>query len=266
MKAGTTSLYEYLRHHPDVFMPETKELDFFVERLNWSRGLDWYQAQFADAGGAIAVGEASPNYTKRHDDPEVADRIAATLADVRLVYLVRHPIERMQSMYRQLVADGIEDRPIEEAFASDRDYLLTSSYAWQLEPYLERFPRERLLILTTEALRSQRNQTVARVFEFLGVDPSWVPPSLGREAHRGDQLRIPRSGLSALGRLPGYRRLLDRSWRLRLLHRKITTRPAPKVDTTLTPEAEAALARRLAPDVARLVTIVDGNFDGWGLA
>ena len=266
MKAGTTSLYEYLRHHPEVFMPETKELDFFIERHNWSRGLAWYESQFAGAGAATAVGEASPNYTKGHDDPDVAARIADTLPDVRLIYLVRHPIERMVSMYRQTVADGVESRPIEEAFDANRDYLRTSMYAWQLEPYLERFPREHILVLTTESLRRKRTATVARVFEFLGVDPSWQPPGLHREAHRSDQLRIPRPGLHRLGELPGYRTLLNRSWRLRDLHHKLTTRPAPPVDTSLTQETEAALARTLAPDVARLYDIVDGDFDGWGLA
>ncbi|HIE21267.1 MAG TPA: sulfotransferase, partial [Acidimicrobiia bacterium] len=259
MKAGTTSLYEYLRHHPQVFMPETKELDFFLERSNWHRGLEWYETQFQAAGGQVAVGEASPNYSKRHDDPGVADRIAATLPGTRLIYIVRHPIARMRSMYRQLVADGIEHRPIEEAFASDPDYVLTSRYAWQLEPFLELLPRDRILVITTEALRDNRETTVARVFDFLGVDSAWSPPRIEREAQRGDQLRVPRRGLQPLGRLPGYQDLLNRSWRLRALHRRITTRAAPKVETTLSPETEASLARTFAQDVAELYQLVDGD-------
>ena len=107
---------------------------------------------------------------------------------------------------------------------------------------------------------------MARVFEFLGVDPSWRPPDLHREAHRSDQLRIPRPRLHRLGTLAGYRALLNRSWRLRDLHQKLITRPAPPVDTSLSPEVEAALARSLTPDVAKLYDIVDGDFDGWGLA
>ncbi|MDQ4058746.1 MAG: sulfotransferase, partial [Actinomycetota bacterium] len=65
MKAGTTSLYHYLRSHPEVFMPAVKELDFFVEDINWRRGLSWYRRQFASAPPeARAVGEASTNYSK----------------------------------------------------------------------------------------------------------------------------------------------------------------------------------------------------------
>ncbi len=267
MKAGTTSLYHYLRHHPDVFMADPKELDFFVGRANWARGLNWYEEHFADAPGAAAVGEASPNYTKRHDDPDVAGRIAAALPGARLVYLVRHPVERMLSMYRQVAADGLETRPAAEAFAADPDYLRTSMYAWQLEPYLQHFPPDRLLVMTSERLRRDRAAAVARVFQFLGVDPAWEPPGLDRESQRGDRLRVPRRGPAArLGELPGYRNVLERSWRLRELHGRLTTRPAPPVDAALPDDQRAELRAALAPDVARLYPLVDGDFDGWGIA
>src|SRR5207244_8421308 len=66
MKSGTTSLYRYLQAHPDVFMSEQKELNYFTQgaNQNWEKGLAWYQAQFEQAGKARAVGEASTNYTK----------------------------------------------------------------------------------------------------------------------------------------------------------------------------------------------------------
>src|ERR671939_356718 len=59
-KSGTTSLYEYLKSHPNVFMPDIKELDFFTPGINWERGFNWYQRLFADADdGVTALGEAS---------------------------------------------------------------------------------------------------------------------------------------------------------------------------------------------------------------
>ena len=63
-KAGTTSLYHYLRGHPQVFMSERKELNFFVENDGWVKGTSWYERQFEGAGDAVAVGEATPNNTK----------------------------------------------------------------------------------------------------------------------------------------------------------------------------------------------------------
>ena len=62
-KAGTTSLWGYLRDHPQVFMSDPKELDFFTVEHNWSKGVGWYEAHFADAGDAVARGEASGSYT-----------------------------------------------------------------------------------------------------------------------------------------------------------------------------------------------------------
>src|SRR5205809_5721571 len=65
MKAGTDSLWHYLRAHPRVHMSETKELDFFVSELNWRRGLPWYRSRFSGASAdAVAVGEASTSYSK----------------------------------------------------------------------------------------------------------------------------------------------------------------------------------------------------------
>src|SRR5438309_18176 len=78
-KAGTSSLYEYLRHQPQVFMSTPKELDFFVKTFAWHRGTAWYASQFAGAGDAVAVGEASPSYSAHPSLPGVPERIKATV-------------------------------------------------------------------------------------------------------------------------------------------------------------------------------------------
>ena len=63
-KAGTTSLYHYLRAHPQIYMSERKELNFFIEKDGWEKGQEWYEKQFERAGDAVAIGEASPNHSK----------------------------------------------------------------------------------------------------------------------------------------------------------------------------------------------------------
>ena len=126
MKAGTTALYRYLDAHPQVFMAEPKEIDFFVDGGTWSEGRAWYEDHFAAAGDALARGESSPNYSKVHIKPGVAERMAAMIPEARIVYLVRHPVERMRSMYLHQVAEGRERRPLSEALADNRDYLRTS--------------------------------------------------------------------------------------------------------------------------------------------
>jgi Sulfotransferase family len=265
MKAGTTSLHRYLREHPQVFMPEEKELDFFVAEKRWSRGRSWYEAQFAAADGAIAVGEASPTYTMFPLFSGVAGRVAQLLPDARLVYLVRHPIERMRSHYLHEVEKGRERAPIGRALLTDPRYLDTSRYAMQLEQYLAGFSPQRLLVITTEQLRDERATTVRRVLAFLGVDPEWSDSRLfDREFHRTADKRVRRPLVEAALRVPGTRSLARLAPRPM---RRLASRGIDAGRTTAIPEAvEARLRARLRDDVARLRVHVGERFDGWGIA
>src|SRR5689334_9595383 len=89
LKCGTTSLHHYLNLHPEIEMSRPKELNFFVEELNWDLGPDWYAAHFN--ASAPVRGETSPHYTARPRYDGVAERMRATLDDARLIYMVRDP-------------------------------------------------------------------------------------------------------------------------------------------------------------------------------
>lgn len=187
MKTGTTSLYHYLRAHPEVFMPRVKELDFFLAEANWGRGLRWYERRFAPApASARAIGEASTNYSKFPQFTGVPERIATVLPGARIVYVVREPVERILSHYRHRVAVGSERRPLEIAVLRDPTYVNTSRYAMQAHRFLRHFPRDRMLILTSEALKSDRTTAIERVYGFLGVDSSFVAPVHAQEFYRTD--------------------------------------------------------------------------------
>jgi hypothetical protein len=169
-------------------MAQSKELKFFTSRTRWGFGPGWYARQFSDAAGAVAVREASPSYTRYPQHRGVPERVAPVLPDARLVYLIRHPIERMHSQYLHPVLQGKARAPLDEVL-SDPSYLDTSRYAMQLEQYLEWFARAQLLVITAEALRRDRLDTLRRVCEFLGVDVGWRPPELEREYNRTGELR-----------------------------------------------------------------------------
>src|SRR4051812_6197591 len=181
MKAGTTSLYHYLREHPDIFMPKVKELDFFAVDEAWARGTPWYRQHFAAAGDAPAVGEASTAYTKYPHYPGVPERIARAIPECRLIYVVRDPIERIVSHYRHRVAVGAEREPLERAVVENPIYVDYTRYAAQIERYLEWFPREQLLVVDSAGLRDDRRGTVQGVYAFLGVELGFVPQNLSRE-------------------------------------------------------------------------------------
>jgi hypothetical protein len=265
MKAGTTSLHRYLREHPQVFMPAEKELDFFVAEKRWRRGRSWYEAQFAAADGAIAIGEASPTYTMFPLFAGVAGRVAELLPHARLVYLVRHPIERMRSHYLHEVEKGRERTPIGRALVTDPRYLDTSRYAMQVEQYLAGFSPQRLLVITTEQLRDERAATVRRVQAFLGVDPEWSDSRLlDREFHRTSDKRVRRPLVEAALRVPGTRALAGLAPRPM---RRLASRGIGAGRTTAIPEAvEARLRAELRDDVARIGVHVGERFDGWGIA
>jgi len=269
-KAGTTSLYHYLRGHPQVFMPATKELNFFVENFAWRRGLEWYTSHFRDAGDAVAIGEASPTYSMYPLLPGVAERMAATIPDVRLVYVLREPVARMRSGYIDALAVGSEARPIEEALLLDSRYLIPSSYALQIEHLLEHFERSQLLVVLAEDLKDRRAETLARVFEFLGVDPGWRPEDLNVEHHpsRGRRKLRPTARLVGGTVVRAQVRLRPALWEERPLPPRIQRRitvPITDDEVELDEETRAALVDMLRNDLRRLPGYLDAGFDAWGL-
>lgn len=279
MKAGTTSLYHYLRHHPQVFMPRIKELDFFAGESNWRRGLGWYARQFAEAGPtAIAIGEASTAYTKYPHYQGVAERIAEHIPQALLVYVVRHPIERIRSHYQHRVAVGAETEPMECALIENPIYLDYSRYAMQIDRYLQHFPRERLLIVTSEGLRHDRLDTIRNVYTFLGVDPDWVPPTIDREFYRTEGRPVYPSALWPVRRtirrwFPAAKRakeLVD-SFSLRVSEDRGGGSGGPpafgsSARAEIPPGLRGLLEDRLRDDVRRLRTYLGPAFDGWGIS
>jgi sulfotransferase family protein len=264
-KGGTTSLYEYLRAHPQVFMSTPKELRFFTVEHEWDRGLDWYEAQFADAGDALAVGEASVAYSRAPHYDGVPERIAKVLPDVRLVYVLRDPIERMRAQYQQHVLAGREHRPIESALLEDSYNLDTSRYAMQIERYLEHVPWDRLLTITSEDLRERRAATLRAVHRFIGVREDWRPPNLDEEFNTWRETRTVRPVDEKLRKLPGYRGIAQLlPMPVKRLKHWLTTKgmqPEPEVSIGL----RCRLEGQLRDDVRRLYAYMQPGFDGWGI-
>jgi hypothetical protein len=272
MKSGTTSLYHYLRSHPEVYLPELKEVDFFTAEMNWDKGWKWYAKQFADAPAAArAIGEASTSYTKYPRFDGIPERIARYLPDARLIYVVRHPIDRMRSHYQHNVALGEERAPIDVALLENPIYLECSSYALQLERYLEHFPCERILVFPSEDLRHERAATVGRVLEFLGVDPHIEIAGLDEEYYKTEERAAMPAPVAALRR--GLKRTFPKAvglWRGRFVPDALKKRLGRKVgaeavaSTSITDETRVRLESTVRADVERLKELVP-DLRGWGL-
>ncbi|HVW39578.1 MAG TPA: sulfotransferase, partial [Pirellulales bacterium] len=185
MKAGTSSLHEYLHQHPQIFMSRFKEPQYFAPHstrggLRWGQGnpcpepgIDWYLRLFADAGDVMYAGESSVSYTAAPWVTGCEKRIHAFNPDAKLIYLLRDPIERTISHYWHMVADGREDLDLMAAVRCKEEYLARSDYAGQLCPYLDTFGRDQLFVLTIEELMARPNEIFGQLFSWLGVAPDF---------------------------------------------------------------------------------------------
>ena len=265
-KSGTTSLHGYLGQHPDVFMSKPPELHFFDDEAHWTQGVEWYEEFFSDAAGFAVRGEKTPMYSTYPHRTGIPARVASVVPAAKLIYVMRDPIARIRSQYVAAKVHGLETLPFAEAVLERSVYPDLSRYAMQIEQWLAHFGREQLLLITSEQLWKQHEQTMAEVFGFLGVDPDFVPEPIPANVTKNKVIRtgvtndVRGSGVGrALRHLPEpmkarVRRFADRS-----------AYSAADIPAELTPELRDLLRDVLRSDLERLKTHMPTGFDAWGL-
>ncbi|MGJ3253062.1 MAG: sulfotransferase domain-containing protein [Elainellaceae cyanobacterium] len=202
-KCGTSSLYGCLSQHPQVVPVHEKELHFFD--LNFHRGVEWYRAQFPLRihrryeqivhQQSLVSGEASPYYLFH---PHVPRRIAAIAPDIKLVILLRNPVDRAYSHYHHNVRKRRESLSFAEAIQQEGNriqgehdrilnddryistahqhfsYLARGVYVDQIRAFEKFFPKEQILIVRSEQLFEATNTAYREVLDFLNL-PLWFP-------------------------------------------------------------------------------------------
>ena len=258
MKCGTTSLYRYLQQHPEICMSRTKEPNFFVEEKNYHKGMAWYQSLFQ--GSAKEYGECSTNYTKRHEFEGVAARMKAVLPDVKLIYLLRDPVERVISHYVHSYAKGTEHRALSDVLChfDNNKYVLTSRYYMQLQPYLSHYSTDQILVISTEALKLNRLAVLQEVFRFVGVDPTFECQTFSQKFNQSSAKK--------------RKSLLDRiisNKGLKNLIRPILPSYVTEAHSFTRPELDHVTKERLieylSTDVEQLRRVTGKQFDRWCL-
>lgn len=260
MKAGTSALHDWLGRHPDVFVPPRKELNYFAVPHMYPEGLAGYEAHFADGAGHLARGEASPSYAMRPMYDQVPERIAAVVPDVRIVYCVRHPVERIVSNYLHAYALGVESRPIDVLVREDERYVTVSSYATQLSAYTSLFPREAVLVVTAEEIA--QGSCAQRLSAHLGIGAGLLPAP-GRVHVTADKQRV-RPIAYRLEKHPVVRRAVVRPG-VRTVWGAATRTSLTSSQGRLSPDTRAWLEDRLRPEVEALLPWLPEDHDGWGL-
>lgn len=271
MKCGTTSLWHYLRMHPEIFVPpSTKNLEFFINEDNWAKGVNWYESHFRfDDPNIKAVGEISTEYTKFPKFAGVPENMSSVLSGAKLIYLVRDPIDRIVSQYIHLVGAATENRDIQSALAdlSHNPYVFISKYYFQLEQFLRFFPKERILIVVSEDLRSNRNETLKTIFDYIGVSSEFVPPKEIRVNTREEKKqwnpmgKIIRRSPKHFDRFNYYKSKLPNAGR-RFLEAMVNR---AIVDCKLSQSTRDRLSAELRPDVEKLRDFSGRSFAQWKL-
>jgi len=196
MKGGTTSFFNYLAKHPQINPPFRKEIKFFD--IHYLQGLGWYRAHFPTRykmKSGMVTGEATPYYIFH---PTAPNRIANVLPNVKLITLLRNPVDRAYSHYNHMARVGREPLAFEDAIEKEAkrlkgeeeriiadprystfthlhySYLARGRYVEQLEKWFTLFPREQMLILASEEIYTSPATAYRKATEFLGLS-DWMP-------------------------------------------------------------------------------------------
>ncbi|QXD14290.1 sulfotransferase domain-containing protein [Rhodocaloribacter litoris] len=285
-KCGTTSLYHYLKQHPDIYMSPVKEPHFFTFEEGvpdfHGPGDEWlartavtdpnaYRALFEAASHEQARGEASPLYLY---DEHTAAHIQRYVPEMKIIVLLRNPVDRAYSHFWFMVAGRREPLHDFAAALAEEENRRQAGWEWfwrytdlgfyhkQLRRYYEVFPAHQIRVYRYEELASRPRALLRSVFEFLEVDPAFVPASLPRYNVSG----LPRHVL--LHRLVTGDHMLRRTFRRLLplnLKRQFLIRfksynlRKPPMD----PDLRVRLVRLYREDILRLQDLLRQDFSDW---
>lgn len=179
-KAGTSWIYACLYEHPEICAP-IKEIHFF-SRPRFEKGKDWYENHFRKCKEGARKGEFSTSYLYSADAPE---RIKKLYPEVKLIAVLRNPVERAFSQYRNAIKAGHVDEAVtfDAYIEREESALAQGEYSKQLKKYLEYFDRNQMLILIYEDSRKDPDAFIESIYTFLGVDTSFKPSMLHSEVN-----------------------------------------------------------------------------------
>lgn len=287
-KCGTTSLHQYLRQHPGIFMPELKEVKFFgadrQPRHTPKLTLPEYLSLFEAAPPGARVGEASVGYLR---STSAAAEIAEFSPGAQAIVMLRDPVEVMHALHSELVFLGVEDlADFGEAVAAEPDrragrrippninnprglfYREAVAFPEQLERYFDALGRDRVHVVIFDDFKADTAASVRDTFRFLDVDESFTPAlDVANPAKVARSRALQRVLSSPPGWMRGaVRRLMPRPTRKRLYRSAMRFNARAQARQAMEPELRARLAAELAPEVQRLSELLGRDLTHWSRA
>lgn len=197
-KCASSFIHAVLGSHPQASVANDKELDFFS--YHFDHGYRWYETHFDGVNGDIRF-EASPSY---FHDPRAPQRVHDFDPDMRIICLLRDPVERAFSNHlHELVKGHIPAAtPFEDGLSNNPAYVEQGRYATHLSRWFDRFAEDQILVLLAEDIRADASSQAARIYEFLAIERDFSTNLLSERRNVSDRARFGwlRAGLRAQGR------------------------------------------------------------------
>lgn len=252
MKSATSTLHMQLALQPGIFMSTPKEPNYFSDDKNYARGKQWYESLFDGALPTDICGESSTHYTKLPDYPLTIERMADGLKEPKLIYVIRHPVDRLISHYIHQWSQNVINCDINEAIDKYEELTAYSCYARQLAPYFEKFGQISILPIFTEQIRHNPQQQLENVAEFIGCQGEVVwQNDCGPQNISGERIRA----------FKGYKYLVGSSFmtflRRSLIPQTVRDRVKDKLTMKKRPEIDSE-------HLAKIITLFDEDLSQLG--
>ena len=175
MKCATSTLHDQLAMQPGIFMTTLKEPNFFSNDEQYSKGLEWYISNFKNAKDTDICGESSTHYTKLPTYPNTVQRIYQELPNVKLIYVMRHPIDRLISQYIHEWTFNLVPNNINKAIDTYIELVEYSLYSKQIKPYIETFGKKQILPIFFERVITNKQEELEKICHFIDYlsKPTW---------------------------------------------------------------------------------------------
>lgn len=188
-RGGSTWTHWWLSEHPEICMCDTKELNFFGDR-NYPKGNAWLAGHFKHCSTGKITGEFSPSIMKLGDVG--INRLKEHNPNIKIIISLRNPVKRAYALFMKHKLKGAgfvkENETLKEVVERDSKaytrYIGKSLYAENLQKYMEAFPKDQLLVQFLEDAYTDPSKFGRRLFEFLDVNPDFVPETLHKEVNR----------------------------------------------------------------------------------
>ena len=252
-RSATTSLSNILALHPDICFSDPKEPQFFSD-TGWRNKLEQYHDLFKKK--AALYGEGSTNYSKYPAfNTRIYNDIFEYNPDMKFIYIMRHPVDRIISHYNFAVERGYTEKDINTSIQEDPNYINISKYHMQIRPYLDLFGSDQVHFILFEDFVEAPQKVLDDVYEFLEIKPELIQ---GR-SHANKS----RSGVIRHKKYDHPKTMADKFKKgIHILERAL--KPKSNINVShLSPETKRLITNALREDIKQLEELLQRDFSSW---